>query len=74
VLRKGPPGYEYISRFFDAAMDKIGQILKDSKMASISIQNALANRTTVPGGHFGPICSATLVFGTPFCCLGGGIY
>jgi hypothetical protein len=44
-LGKEPPGYEYISRFFDAAMDKIGQILKDRKMASISIQNALANRT-----------------------------
>jgi hypothetical protein len=67
VLGKEPPGYEYISRFFDAAMDKIGQILKDSKMASISTKNALANRPTVTGGHFRPISS-------PFCCLGGDIY
>jgi hypothetical protein len=64
VIGKEPPGYTYISRFFDAALDKIGQILKDSKMASISTQNTLANRTTVPGGHFRPISS-------PFCCLGG---
>jgi hypothetical protein len=67
VIGKEPPGYEYISRFFDAALDKIGQILKDSKMALISTQNALANRTTVPGGHFGPTSS-------PFYCLGGDIY
>jgi hypothetical protein len=73
-LGKDSPGYKYISRFFDAAMDKIGQILKDRKMALISIQNTLANRTTVPPEHFSPICSATLVFGTPFYCLGGGIY
>jgi hypothetical protein len=53
---------------------KLLQILKDSKMASISIQNTLANRTTVPPEHFSPICSATLVFGTPFYCLGGDIY
>jgi hypothetical protein len=66
-LGKDSPGYEYISRFFDAAMDKIGQILKDCKMALISTQNALANRTTVPGGHFRPISS-------PFCSLGGDIY
>jgi hypothetical protein len=33
----------------------------------ISTQNALANRTTVPGGHFGPTSS-------PFYCLGGDIY
>jgi hypothetical protein len=31
VQGKGPPGYEYISRLFDAAMDKNGQILRTSK-------------------------------------------
>jgi hypothetical protein len=67
VLGKELREYKYISMLFDAALDKIGQILKDSKMALISTQNALANRTTVPGGHFSPISS-------PFCCLGGDIY
>jgi hypothetical protein len=59
--------YEYISMLFDVAMDKIGQILKDSKMASISNINTLGNRTTVPGGN---LYSISL----PFCCLGGDIY
>jgi hypothetical protein len=31
VPGKEPQGYEYISRFFDAALDKIGQILRTSK-------------------------------------------
>jgi hypothetical protein len=56
VLGKEPPGYEYISRFFDAAMDKIGQILKDVKMAAISNANTLELRTTKSGAHLRPIC------------------
>ena len=67
ILGREPPEYKYISRLFDAAMDKIGQIRKDSKMASISNQNTLGNRVTVPGEHFGSITS-------PFYCLGGDIY
>jgi hypothetical protein len=59
--------YEYISMLFGAAMDKIGQILKDSKMALISNINTLGNRATVPGGNLCPIS-------LPFCCLGGDIY
>jgi hypothetical protein len=66
VQGKGPQEYEYIARFFDAAMDKIGQILKDIKMASISNQNTLGNRITVPGGLFGSIS-------LPFWCLSRGI-
>jgi hypothetical protein len=31
VPGKEPQGYEYISRFFDAALDKIGQILRTAK-------------------------------------------
>jgi hypothetical protein len=59
--------YKYISMFFDAAMDKIGQILKDSKMAKISNANTLDHRTTMPVGHLRPISS-------PFCCLDADIY
>jgi hypothetical protein len=43
-------------------MDKIGQILKDHKMAAISKQNDLAGRITARGGHFPPIS-------LPFCRL-----
>jgi hypothetical protein len=64
VLGKGPKGYKYISRFFDAAMDKIGQILKDDKMAAISNANALELRTTKSSAHLHPIC-------LPFCHLDG---
>ncbi len=48
-------------------MDKIGQILKDGKMALISGQNTLADRTTICGEHFTQIS-------VPFCRLGGVIY
>ena len=67
VLGEELPEYKYMSKLFDTAMDEIGQILEDSKMALIATQNALANRTTVPCRHFGSISS-------PFYCLGGGIY
>jgi hypothetical protein len=67
VQGKEPLDCKYSSRFFDAAMDKNDQILKDSKMASISNINTLGNRTTVPGGNLSPIS-------LPFCCLGDGIY
>jgi hypothetical protein len=45
--------YEYISEFFDAALDKIGQILKDDQMVAAAIQNALAKAMSLCGGHFG---------------------
>jgi hypothetical protein len=54
---KEPLEYEYIPRFFDAGMDKIGQIRKDIKMALLSNQNAFANRMTVRGWHFGLIAA-----------------
>jgi hypothetical protein len=46
--------YEYISEFFDAALDKISQILKDDQMAATVIQNALAKAMSLRGGHFEP--------------------
>ena len=44
--------YVDISSLANVAMDKIGQILKDAKMTSISKQNVLAGRITIGGGHF----------------------
>jgi hypothetical protein len=49
---KGPQDYGYNSRFFDVALDKFGQILKDDKMATISKQNDLAGRHAACGDHF----------------------
>jgi hypothetical protein len=48
VTGKEPQGHEYISRFFDAALDKIGQILWTA--------NALDPRTTRLGAHLHSIC------------------
>ncbi|MEK6542605.1 MAG: hypothetical protein AABZ45_10870, partial [Pseudomonadota bacterium] len=53
--------YEYISKIPDAAMDEIGQILKDSKMASISDPNALEDSPAIPCMHFGPIWPSLIV-------------
>jgi hypothetical protein len=51
---KEPPEYEHISRFFDAGLDKIGQILKDEQMAATAIQNTLTKAMSLRGGHFEP--------------------
>jgi hypothetical protein len=53
-LGKEPPEYKYISRFFDAGLNKIGQILKDNQMAATVIQNTLAKAMSLRGGHFEP--------------------
>jgi hypothetical protein len=44
TLGKEPQDYKYNSRFFDAALDKFGQILKDAKMAAVAKKNYLAGR------------------------------
>jgi ethanolamine transporter EutH len=54
-IGKEPMEYKYISRFFDAALDKIGQILKDAQMAATSIQNTLAKAMSLRCGHFEPM-------------------
>jgi hypothetical protein len=50
VLGKGPQEYKYIPRFFDAALDKIGQILRTSKWLRSQTKIPLETEPLFPAG------------------------